>query len=72
VKFLNGDWHKCFPQFMHKFTGFGPVENTVDYISSMTQEAGLDEVRAEDITQLLGSHEQQLFNKELEDGLRWS
>ena len=57
---------------MHKFTGFGTVENTVDYISSMTQEAGLDEVRAEDITQLLGSHEQQLFNKELEDGLRWS
>jgi len=57
---------------MHKFTGFGTVENTVDYVSSMAQEAGLDEVRAEDITQLLGSHEQQLFNKELEDGLRWS
>jgi hypothetical protein len=57
---------------MHKFTGFGTVENTVDYVSSMAQEAGLDEVRAEDITQLLGSHEKQLFNKELEDGLRWS
>ena len=51
---------------MHEFTGFGPVENIVDDISSLAQQAWLDEVRAEDITQLLDSHEQQLFSKDLE------
>jgi DNA-binding transcriptional MerR regulator len=33
----------------------------------MSQEAGLDEVRAEDITQLLDSQGQQHSNKNLED-----
>ena len=55
---------------MHKFTGLGPVENIVDDVSSPGQEAGLDEVRAKDITQLVESHEQHLFSKDLEDGLR--
>ena len=35
---------------MHEFIGFGPVESIVDVISSPGQEAGLAEVRAEDIT----------------------
>jgi hypothetical protein len=42
---------------MHKYTRFGPVENTVDDISTPAKQAGLDEVRAEVITQLLDSHE---------------
>jgi len=67
VKCLNGDWVKHLPPSMHEFTGFGPVENIVDVVSSTAQQAGLDEVRAEDITQLLDSHEQQFFNKDLEE-----
>jgi hypothetical protein len=66
-KCWNGDWRICFPQFMHKFTGFEPVENTVHDVSSMAQEAGLDEVRAEDITQLLDSQGQQHSNEDLKD-----
>jgi len=66
MKYFNGDWRKCLPPFMHEFTGFGPVENIVDDIRSLAQQAGLDEVRAEEITQLLDSHEQQLFSKDLE------
>jgi hypothetical protein len=66
-KCWNSDWHKCFPQFMYKFTGFGPVKNAVDDVSSMTQEAGLDEVRAEDITQLLDSQGHQHSNEDFKD-----
>jgi hypothetical protein len=66
-KCWNGDWHKCFPQFMHNFTGFWPVENTVADISSIAQEAGLDEFRAEDITQLLDSQGQQHSNEDFKD-----
>jgi len=43
------------------------VENIVEDVSSMAQQAGLFEFSAEDITQLLDSHEQQLFNKDLEE-----
>ena len=67
MKCLNGDWVKHLPLFLHEFRGFGPLENTVDDVSSTTQQAGLDEVRAEDITQMLDSHEQQLFNNDLEE-----
>jgi len=49
MKYFNGDWRKHLPQFMHIFTGFGPVENIVYDVSSPGQEAGLDEVRARDI-----------------------
>jgi hypothetical protein len=41
--------------------------NPVDNVNRTSQEAGLDEVRSEDITQLLDSHEQQHSNKDLED-----
>jgi hypothetical protein len=70
VKCLNGDWRKYLPPFMHDFTGFGPVENTADDVRSTTQQARLGKVREEDITWLLDSHEQQLFNKDLQNGLR--
>ena len=66
VKCLNGDWRKYLPPFMNEFTGFGLVENSID-VSSQAQPAKLDEIRAEGITQLLDSHEQQLFNKYLEE-----
>jgi hypothetical protein len=52
---------------MHDFTGFEPVENTVDDVSRPAQEARLDKFTAEDITQLLVSHGQQISNEELED-----
>jgi len=39
MKYFNGDWRKCLPPFMHEFTGFGPVENIVDDISSLAQQA---------------------------------
>ena len=60
-------WHKCLPQFTHNFIGFQPVVNLVDNVNRTSQEAGFDEVRAEDITQLLDSQGQQHFNKDLED-----
>jgi hypothetical protein len=44
--------------------------NPVDNVKRMSQEAGLDAVRAEDITQLLDSQGQQHSNKDLEDLLK--
>lgn len=52
---------------MHDFTEFEPVENTVEDISRLVQNAGLDEVTPEDGTELLDSHGQQLSNEDLED-----
>jgi hypothetical protein len=49
------------------FTGFEPVVNTVDDVNRMSQEARLEEVIAEDITQLLDSQGQQRSNEDLED-----
>jgi len=43
------------------------VVNPVDNVNKTSQEAGLDEVRAEDITQLLDSQGQQHSNEDLED-----
>jgi len=43
------------------------VVNLVDNVNRTSQEAGFDEVRAEDITQLLDSQGQQHSNKDLED-----
>jgi len=43
------------------------VVNTVDDVNRMSQEAGLEEVIAEDITQLLDSQGQQHSNEDLED-----
>ena len=57
---------KHLPQFMHEFTVFEPVENTVNDISRPAQQARLDQVRAKDITQLLGNDGRQISNKELE------
>jgi len=41
---------------MHVFTGFEPVENNVEGISRLVQVAGLDEVTAKEVTELLDSH----------------
>ena len=41
--------------------------NIADDVSRIWQQARLDEVRAEEITQLLDSHEHQLVNKDLEE-----
>ena len=57
---------KSLPQFINEFTGFEPVENTVDDISRPAQQASLNKVRAKDITQLLDTHGQQLSNEDLE------
>jgi len=42
------------------------VGNIADDVNSLGQQARMDEVRVEDITQLLDSHEHQLVNKDLE------
>ena len=52
---------------MQDFTGFEPVVNAVDDVNRTLQEAGLEEVIAEDITQLLDSQGQQHSNEDLED-----
>ena len=66
-KCLKEVWHKCLPQFMHDFTGFEPVVNNIDDINRISQEAGLDKVIAEDITELLDTHRQQHSNDDLEE-----
>jgi hypothetical protein len=52
---------------MHKFIGFEPVDNIVDDVNRMSQEAGLDKVMTENITQVLDSQRQQHSNEDLED-----
>jgi hypothetical protein len=52
---------------MHDFTGFQPVENTVEDISRLVQEARLDKVTPEDGTELLHSLGQQLPKEDLEE-----
>ena len=58
MKCLDGMWCTLLPAFMHNFTGFEPVENTVEDISRLVQEAGFDEVTTRDATELLDSHGQ--------------
>jgi hypothetical protein len=43
------------------------VDNNVDNSSWRVQQVGLDEVTAEDVTELLGSHGQQLCNGDLQE-----
>jgi len=59
-------WCKLLQEFMHDFIGFEPVENTVEDISRLVQEARLDKVTDEDGAELLNSHGQQL-SKDLEE-----
>jgi len=49
------------------FTGFEPVVNTVVEVNRTSQEAGLEEVIAKDITQLLDGQGQQHSNEGLEE-----
>jgi hypothetical protein len=58
VKCLNGMWCTLLPEFMHIFTQFESVENTVEDISRLVQEVGLYKVISEDVTELLDSHRQ--------------
>jgi len=67
VKCLNGMWCTLLPEFMHNFTGFQPVENTVEDMSRLVQEAGLYKVTTEDATELLDSYGQKLLNEYLEE-----
>jgi len=67
VSCVSGVWCKLLQEFMHDFTGFEPVENTVEDISRLVQEARLDKVTPEDGTELLHSHGQQLSKEVLEE-----
>jgi hypothetical protein len=49
---------------MHDFIGFEPVENTVEDVSRLVQEARLDEVTPEDGTELFDSNGQQRFKED--------
>jgi hypothetical protein len=53
---LNGAWRRLLPEFTYDFILFGPVENSDDDLSRLAQEAGLDEVTAENVTELLNNH----------------
>jgi len=52
---------------MHDFTGFEPVENTVEDIGKLVQEVGLYEVTAEDAKELSDSDRQQFSNEGFEE-----
>jgi hypothetical protein len=52
---------------MHDFTGFEPVENTVEDISRLVQEVGLYEVIAEDATELSDSFPMKALKKWLKN-----
>ena len=67
VSCVSGVWHKLLQEFMHDFTGFEPVENTAEDISSLVEEARLDKVTPEEGTELLHSHGQQLSKEDLEE-----
>lgn len=63
---LNGAWRRLLPEFTHDFTPFGPADNSDDDVSRLAQEAVLDEVTAEDVTELLNSHGQELSYENVE------
>jgi hypothetical protein len=50
---------------VHNFAGFEPVKNVVENVR-LAKEAVLDGLTAENITELLDSHGQQMFNGDLE------
>jgi type I site-specific restriction endonuclease len=60
-------WLEFLPQFVHIFAGFEPVENMVEDVRRLVQEAGLDEVRVEHVKELLDSHGQQHSNADLKE-----
>jgi len=67
VQCVKGVWCKLLQEFMHDFTGFEPVENIVVDISRLVLEARMDKVTAEDGTELLYSHGQQLSKEDLKE-----
>ncbi|XP_053572819.1 tigger transposable element-derived protein 1-like [Bombina bombina] len=67
VNCLNGVWRKLLPECIHNLTSVEPLENIVEDVSRLAQEAGLSEVTTDDVTELLDSHEQQLSNEDLEE-----
>jgi len=67
VSCLNGVWCKLLPEFKHDFTGFEPVKDIAEDVSRPAQEAGLDEVTSEDVTEMLDNHGKQLSNEYVEN-----
>jgi hypothetical protein len=67
VSCLNGVWCKLLPEFIHDFTGFEPVKDTVEGISRLVQEAGLDKVTGNNVAQMLDNHGKQLSNEYVEE-----
>ena len=66
-KCLKGVCHKRLTQSVLVFTGIEPVVNSIDDVNRTSQEAGLDEVIGEDITQLLHIQGQQLSQQKEEE-----
>jgi hypothetical protein len=66
VKRLSGVQRKLLLEFIHDFTGLEPVKNTFVDDGRLAQDAGLDEVTAEDVRGLFDSRGQQLSNEDLE------
>jgi hypothetical protein len=67
VNCLTGVWLEFLPQYVHLFAGFEPVENMLEDVRRLAQEAGLDEVRVEHVKELLDSHGQQQSNADLKE-----
>ncbi|XP_018430489.1 PREDICTED: tigger transposable element-derived protein 1-like [Nanorana parkeri] len=63
---LNRVWRKLLPESAHDLS-VEPLENIVEDVRRLAQEAGFSEMTTDDVTELLDSHEQQLSNEDLED-----
>jgi len=55
---------------MHDFTGFEPEKDTVEDVSRLVQEAGLDKATGEDVTDMLDNHGKQLSSEDVEEMAR--
>ena len=62
---LNGVWRKLCPQFVNDFHGFeGTVDNVIKNIVALSKETDL-EIEADDVTELLESHGEELSAEDL-------
>jgi hypothetical protein len=58
---------RLLPEFIHDFKGFEPVRDIAEDIRRLVQEAALDKVTGEDVTQMLDNPGQQLSNEDVEE-----
>ncbi|XP_066489716.1 tigger transposable element-derived protein 1-like [Tiliqua scincoides] len=65
---MNGVWCKMWPEACYDFNGFADASSDITRdIVNLANEAGMDEVDAEDVEELLNSHGEELTKEELEE-----